>query len=280
VQVDHDLRAPRAEDPPLADRLGLRHHDPVPVHVEEVVVAPPARPRLVVLGGGRLGVRCGGAAEQRLVEEAGAAVRVLQRIDQHHRLGEDEVDLGVALGREQVVRLRQRRLARRDLVAVDRVEHPDRDRQLPQQPRLGGGVEPARVGQPREPGADLLDPRHPLRRGDRQQVQRPPLPAAGVLDQPRAVGRGGGQRLQIGGDPLGRGDLAAELVAEHGARRRDGGVVGGGRCEGRAGQSAGEDDGGEQGHGSSDPGPAASPSRPGDRSAAAGPPWNPGAALA
>jgi len=47
---------PSAADAQAAAGLRLRLREPVSVHVEEVVVRTAARPRLVVLGGKRLGV--------------------------------------------------------------------------------------------------------------------------------------------------------------------------------------------------------------------------------
>ena len=57
VQVDDDLRVARRAPILIAPaRLGLRLREPVAVHVEQVVIGAAARPRLVVLGGQRVGI--------------------------------------------------------------------------------------------------------------------------------------------------------------------------------------------------------------------------------
>ena len=63
-------------------------------------------------------------------DEARAAVGVLHRIDQHERVAQDRVDAGVALRGEQVIRLDQRGVGGRDLVAVNAVNQPHDDGQL------------------------------------------------------------------------------------------------------------------------------------------------------
>ena len=56
VEVDRDLGEEIEEELHPARGLGLSDGEPVAIEVEEVVVAAPARPGLVVLGGERLGV--------------------------------------------------------------------------------------------------------------------------------------------------------------------------------------------------------------------------------
>ena len=112
MQIDDHLREPLELDLQPAERLRLGAREPVAVQVEQVVVAAAARPALVVLGRRRLGVRLGGAAKRVGRQEPGTAVRVLERIDEHHRLAQDRIDVGVALGRQQMVRLEERRVAR------------------------------------------------------------------------------------------------------------------------------------------------------------------------
>ena len=138
VQVHDDVRevVERDRQPPACLRLRLR--EPVAVHVEQVVVRSPARPRLVVLGAHAIAVGHGRASQLVLEEEARAAVRVLERVDEHDRLAKNRVDHRVAARGQQVVRLGQRGVRRRDLVAVDGVHQPGHHRQLAEQPRLVG----------------------------------------------------------------------------------------------------------------------------------------------
>ena len=86
VEVDGDLRQELETDLDAAAGFRLRLREPVAVHVEQIVIAAPARPRLVVLGRVGSGVCGGGAALQVLEHEARAAVGVLHRIDQHQRV--------------------------------------------------------------------------------------------------------------------------------------------------------------------------------------------------
>ena len=97
---------------------------------------------------------------------------------------------GVAARGQQVVRLGQRGVRRRDLVAVDGVHQPDDDRQLAIRPSASAPDSAARIGQPLQAGLDLVERAMRSARGDDQHVQRPALPRARVLDQPRAIGRG------------------------------------------------------------------------------------------
>ena len=108
VKVDRDLRLILERDLDAATRLGLRLHEPITVHVEEVVIGTAAGPRLIVLGAVPGGVRRGGEALHVLKDEARPTVGVLHRIDQHERVALDEVDALVALRREQVIGLQQR----------------------------------------------------------------------------------------------------------------------------------------------------------------------------
>ena len=54
VEVDEDLRIPLAVLGHARARLALRRPGPVAIHVDEVVIEAPARPRLVVLEGVRI----------------------------------------------------------------------------------------------------------------------------------------------------------------------------------------------------------------------------------
>ena len=134
VQIDGHVRPVLARQRDAAARFRLRLREPVAVHVEQVVVRAAARPRLVVLGVVRRRIRARGAALQVLEDEPRAAVRVLHRIDQHERLAQHRVDVGIALRRQQVIGLEQRRIGRRDLVAVHAVRQPRHDRQLLDEP--------------------------------------------------------------------------------------------------------------------------------------------------
>ena len=189
---------------------------PVAVHVEQVVVDASAGPRLVVFGRVRRRVGRGGASQQVLVDESRADVRVLHRIDQHQGVAEHRVDAGIALRRQQVIGLGQGRIGRGDLVAVHAVDQPHHDGQFREQPLGVGRRGPARVGEALQVGLDLFQPRDAIGAADHHQPQRPALPRAGVLDQPRARGRRLLQRLQVLRHALRRRDHLAVVVAEHG----------------------------------------------------------------
>ena len=99
------------------------------------------------------------------------------------------------------------------------------DRQLGQE-RLGLRVgEPSWIGEPRDPRLHLLKPRHPFRRPDDEDDERPALPALGVADESRPLGGGGGERRHVADHIVGRRDGLAEAVSRHLLERRDVGVV-------------------------------------------------------
>lgn len=225
VQVHHDVRRVLEQQPdlPLGFRLALDEH--VPVQVEQVVVAPSARPRLVVLG--RHAVRIGpaGPTLRGGRDEARPAVGILDRIDQHQRSREDAVHRRVAAGREQVVRLRHGRAARADLVAVHPVHERGHDRQVTDELLSLVLRQPTRMGEPRQPGLHLVEAPDPVRGPDHERHQRAALPALRVADQAGPVGRGLGERLEVADDLVRRRDLRAHLVPGHPLDGRHRGVV-------------------------------------------------------
>ena len=97
VQVDGDLRHVLEANLDAAACFGLRLREPVAVHVEQVMVDAPARPRLVVLGAVGRRIGRGGPSQQVLEHEPRAAVGVLHGIDQHQRVARHGVDAGIAL---------------------------------------------------------------------------------------------------------------------------------------------------------------------------------------
>jgi len=132
---------------------------------------------------------------------------------------------------EEVIGLGEGRVGGGDLVTVDAVEEPDRDRErLDQVLALRRSGAP-RVGEFLEPGLDGVQPGHPIGRANDEDPQRPALPGARVLDEPRALGRRRGQRLQVRGDVLGRGDLVSMVVTQDLSDGGDLRVVGGGGVE-------------------------------------------------
>jgi hypothetical protein len=116
-------------------RLGLRRGDVVAVQVEAVAVdATVDRPRLVVLGGGRVRV----AVAERVVprDEALVAVGVRADVDESHAVLQD-VERRRLVRRGELIDDLHHRLERRRLVAVDRVGEPHVDGR--------GGDEPLRL---------------------------------------------------------------------------------------------------------------------------------------
>ena len=229
MQIRHDLGPEFEEHVHLPARLGLALHEEVPVQVEQVVVPAPARPGLVVFGGDPRLVRPTGLRDPVLVHEAVPPVGVLHGVDQHQRLGQDEVDIGVSCRREQVVGLRHGGAARTDLVAVDPMHERGDDRKFGQQ-RFGLCVgEPARVGEPCDPRLHLVETRHALGRPDDEDDERTALPALRVAHEARAVRGRVGQRLHVPDHIVRRRDGLPEVVPRHLFERWDGRVVAGSR---------------------------------------------------
>ncbi len=189
------------------------------------MVGAPARPRLVVLGVVRRRIGGGGAALQVLEHEARAPVRVLHRIDEDQRLAQHGVDVGVALRRQQVVGLEQRRVRGRDLVAMDAVRQPGDDRQIAHEPIGVSRRQRSRIGEALQVGLHLVQPPDAVGAANHHHPQRATLPGARVLEQPRPRRRRRGQRLQVDADLVRRGDLDAVVVAEHLLQRGNGRVV-------------------------------------------------------
>ena len=242
------MRIPVEEETQAAARLGLRCGEPVAVHVEEVVVPAAARPRLVVLGGSGLGVGAGRTAQGVRGQEARAAVRVLERVDEHDRLATHEVGAGVVLRGEQVMGQRERRIRGRDLVAVDGVEQPHDGRQLANEAVGLGGRHRARVGERAQLPLDGLEPRETLRAAQDQHAQGPALLAPRVLDDARAIGCRRRERFEVRPDLVGARDLLAQLVVRDLLQGRNAGVVPGLRADRRGhGKRRGESQGGEHG---------------------------------
>ncbi len=202
VQVDGYFGEVLAKHLHAASRLGLRLGEPVAVHIEEIVVRAPTRPWLVVLGVVRGGVGSHGARLQVLEQEAGATVGILHRIDQYQRVAQHEIHVGVPLRGEQVIRLLQRGIRRRDLVAVHPVGEPDHGGQVAHQPLRIRRREVARVGEALQIGLDLIELRDPLGAADDHEPERTAFPRPGVFAQACARRRGFGKRLEILADLL------------------------------------------------------------------------------
>jgi len=210
------------------------------------VVPAAARPRLVVLRGGGLGVGAGRAAQGVRGQEARAAVRVLEGIDEHDRLATHEVGAGVVLRREEVVGQRERRVRGRDLVAVYGVEEPYDGRELAHEAVGLGGRQRPRVGERAQLPLDGLEPREAFRAAQDQDPQGSALLAPRVLDDARTVGRRRHECFEVRPDLVGVRDLLAQLVARHLFQGRNAGVVPGLRADRRGhGERRGESQGGE-----------------------------------
>jgi hypothetical protein len=212
------------------------------------VVPAAARPRLVVLSGSGLGVGAGRAAQGVRGQEARAAVRVLEGIHEHDRLAPHEVGPGVTLRGEEVVDERERRVGRRDFVAVDGVEEPHDGRELAHEAVGLGGRERARVGERTQLPLNVVESREALRAAQDQHAQGPALLAPRVLDHARPIGRRRRECCEVRPDLVGARELLAQLVACHLLQGRNAGIVPGFRADRRGhGERSGESQGGDHG---------------------------------
>ena len=235
VQVDVHLRKVLERHPDAATRFGLRLREPVAVHVEQIVVRPSARPRLVVLGVVGCGVGVGGLTLQILEDEPRAPVGILHRIDQHERVLEHRIHAGVTTGGQQVIRLEQRGIARADLVPVHAVHEPHHDRCRGHEAVGLGWREPTWIGQAFDVGLHLVELRDAFGAAYHEQPQRAALPGHGILGEPGPVGRGLRECAQVGGDLFGCGHLVARRMTDDLLQRGDSRVVLCARPEGLGG---------------------------------------------
>ncbi len=216
VQVDHHHRVPFADRGDLAAGLGLAECEPVAIEIEHVVIDASARPRFVMLGRLPVGSRIDAGRGEEIVHEPRAPVGVLHRIDHHDGLAHDPRGARVVLCGEQVIGGHQRGIGRGDLVAVDPVGQP-RHRQS----RAVRGTPCRDIG---EIGADRIEPRDVFRAGEDHVIERPAFPAGRILHHAGAVGRGGGERLEIGIGLVRRGDAGAGRMADRFGQGRDRGI--------------------------------------------------------
>jgi len=173
VEIRDHVRHPLQHEGHTPCALGLSLREPVPVQVEEIVIRPSAGPGLVVFGGGRLAVGRRGAPQEVLKDEAGAAVRVLGRVDDDDGFPADQIRDGIVLRRQQVPRLGHRRTGRRDLVAVHAVhKRHDNGQFLHEALGLTRSERPG-IGQPPQIGLDAIEPGDPVRRRDDEVEERP-----------------------------------------------------------------------------------------------------------
>ena len=180
VEVHGDLRLVLKRNCNPASRFGLRLCKPVAVHIEQVVIRTAARPRLVMFSAVWRRVGSGGPALHVLKDEPGSTVGVLHRVDQDERVALYGVDALVALRRQQVIRLHQRRICRRDLVAVHAMNEPHDDRELAHEPICVAAREGSRIGEALHLGLHLFELRDAIGAADYEQPERPALPCAGV----------------------------------------------------------------------------------------------------
>ena len=87
----------------MASSLRLGDSEPVAVQVEVIMIGAAPGPRLVVLGGCRMGARRDAFSDAEVIHEAVASVGVLRRDDNDERLARDRVHDLVSLGGEKVV---------------------------------------------------------------------------------------------------------------------------------------------------------------------------------
>ena len=84
----------------MALRLRLGQSEPVAVQVEVIMIGAAPGPRLVVLGGRRMGARRDPFGDAEVIHEAVASVRVLRRDDDHECFPQYRLHNLVALGGE------------------------------------------------------------------------------------------------------------------------------------------------------------------------------------
>ena len=265
VVVGRDLGPPAVPERHPPPALPERRREPVAVEVEEVVVRPPLRPRLVVLPVLRVGHGHGAPPAVGPVDEAVAPVRVEERVEQHDDLAEHGLDL--ALGGGEVVEVDERGLGPRRLVPVDGVplvhdgRHPG---------DLGVGDRLGRLAQPDVLGLDLAQPRQVLRRRH-DRVDEPAALVRRPVEPEHDARRRRRDGLDVADDLLGPRVPLADREAQDLGRRRDGRVVGrrprhgvlDGEGDGRLGrQRGGEGEGGERGEQAHGAGEGAAPNLP------------------
>ncbi len=125
VQVHKDLREPLQVAPNPASGFGLCQGEPVPVHVEEIMIASPPGPGFVVFGRGRMRVRPAAASLTVVLGEAIPSVRILLSVDDHDTMVQNLVDDAVPGGRRQMIRRQQSSLGTGNLIAMDPIGQPD-----------------------------------------------------------------------------------------------------------------------------------------------------------
>ena len=126
--VDQQMRLPGqiGGDTPAAFPLALQ--EPIAIHVKQIVVESPSRPPLLMLNGQRLSVRKHATRFAKHVDEPLMPIGVLQRVDDHHHVGQ-HVSRGCAAIRQKMIRRQHRRFRTRCLVAMHAEGEPDDGRQ-------------------------------------------------------------------------------------------------------------------------------------------------------
>ena len=222
VAVDDHLGPPVADQGGVTLGFGLGLDEPVAVQVEQIMVVAAAGPGLVPLGRGGVGIGQGAAARGEAVEETLAPVRVLGRDEDDDGVGQP--GLGGRVGQQATGGLHGG-VGGADLIAVDRIGHPDQDRLIRDQ---GGGLlgrGAARIGQGAGVGLDLVQPGDVGGRADGGPEQGAALPTRRIVADGDLVGGCGLQRFEIATDVGGARDLLTAVIAQGLA---DGGDVGGG----------------------------------------------------
>ena len=173
VQIGRDHRMPLEHHPHDPLHLALRRGDEIAVHVEAIVIEPPVHaPRLVVL----LGARIGGADADGVVpdREALVPVGVGARVDDDDGVAQRR-ERGRLLAGGELIEELDARLESGRFVAVDRAGDPHHRRRARGDRIDFGGGGAARIGEPVEVAADVVEPRDVLRRRHDVQAHRPAL---------------------------------------------------------------------------------------------------------
>jgi len=225
VVVHEHLRPPAADLARHLPRLRLAHGERVAVGIELVVRAPAADApglRALLLERPVLGVPL--AVRVDPGDEALVAVGVVRRVDQHDRVLQERVRERVVARHELVGHLHHG-LERRRLVAVDAVVEPHRDRQLARQLVDLALRDAARVGELLVAGADRVQLRQVLGRGDDEQRALARLHRAAERLALHALGPRALDGVQHAFHVAPRGVERARLVAQNVRRLRHARVV-------------------------------------------------------
>ncbi len=215
VEVDLHVRVPLVKHLHLRPRVLLGQGKPVAVEIGEVVVGAALRERFDMLLVGRVRRGWVGGPGVVPVGRAITAVRILCRVEQHHRLLQPLLGFSAAAG-HQVVGRQHRRFSTGGLVAMHAVAQPHHHRAVARCTAWLGRIDQGRVLL-----ADLLQPRVIAGGSDGGDQQRASFIAAANLLYPDLV-RVLRQFLEVRHQLVMPGVTAADRIAEELLRRRHG----------------------------------------------------------